>query len=53
MGRFARLLNKPDDANYFENLAAQMKKFARQRDDLEKQLERESHIAPIKIQEEK
>ena len=34
-------------------LAAQIKEFVRQRDDLEKQLERESHIAPIKTQEEK
>ena len=35
-------------------LARQMKEFARQRDDLEKQLaEKEIHIAPIKTQEEK
>jgi ethanolamine utilization protein EutA (predicted chaperonin) len=49
-------LEEKDRMSYWvriSRLAAQMKKFARQRDDLEKQLERESHIAPIKIQEEK
>lgn len=46
-----------DMVSYMKRLSQldrQMKEFARQRDDLEKQLaERESHIAPIKTQEEK
>lgn len=46
-----------DMVSYMRRLSQldrQMKEFARQRDDLEKQLaERESHIAPIKTQEEK